>query len=276
MRNNGDRNPGAPEWNGGKSAVELRRPSKIRPEIWLLLSLAALAVLIPLIPLRAWLIFWKAIAARKFLVSMSLLFGLIALSIVWAAGQRIDVAVFLLINSRGSRPRWLDQGMLYLTLLGNGLFAYACAVLFWAMNHRMLACELVMGNLTLWLMVELLKVLLKRQRPYSFLSNIRILGPRERGNSFPSGHTSQAFFMASLLSHYFFPGFLAAILLYTLALCVGITRMYVGMHYPRDVLGGIILGTSWGLVGVSINSYVLGRFFLGFLSFLPAAFFNLF
>jgi membrane-associated phospholipid phosphatase len=40
-------------------------------------------------------------------------------------------------------------------------------------------------------------------------------------------------------------------------LLVGITRMYVGAHYPRDVLAGAILGSAWGLLGVLVDGYVL-------------------
>ena len=46
-----------------------------------------------------------------------------------------------------------------------------------------------------------------------------------------------------------------AVLLYTIALLVGITRMYVGAHYPRDVLAGAILGSAWGLLGAIVNGY---------------------
>ena len=46
-------------------------------------------------------------------------------------------------------------------------------------------------------------------------------------------------------------------MLYATALLVGITRMYVGAHYPRDVLAGAILGSAWGLLGVLIDGYVL-------------------
>jgi membrane-associated phospholipid phosphatase len=44
--------------------------------------------------------------------------------------------------------------------------------------------------------------------------------------------------------------------LYIIALLVGITRIYIGMHYPRDVLGGAVFGTFWGLLGVIINTFV--------------------
>jgi membrane-associated phospholipid phosphatase len=46
------------------------------------------------------------------------------------------------------------------------------------------------------------------------------------------------------------------LLLYATALLVGLTRMYVGAHYPRDVLAGAILGTAWALFGVSVDRYM--------------------
>jgi membrane-associated phospholipid phosphatase len=70
------------------------------------------------------------------------------------------------------------------------------------------------------------------------------------GCSFPSGHTSQSFFMATFLLPYFHVNFLIVLAGYLLAFLVGITRIYVGMHYPRDVIGGAMLGTAWGLLGV--------------------------
>ncbi|MCG2729429.1 MAG: phosphatase PAP2 family protein, partial [Acetobacterium sp.] len=78
-------------------------------------------------------------------------------------------------------------------------------------------------------------------------------GSLARGSSFPSGHTSQSFFMATFLLPYFHAKFLVWIAIYLLAFFVGITRVYVGMHYPRDVLGGAMLGTAWGMLGVIQN-----------------------
>ena len=120
-----------------------------------------------------------------------------------------------------------------------------------------MAYEFILGSLTLWLMVELLKVLVRRSRPSFRVTQARIVGLRALGRSFPSGHTSQAFFTATLIAPYFHPGGWAVILLYTIALLVGVTRMYVGAHYPRDVLAGAILGSAWGLLGALVNGYVL-------------------
>ena len=223
-------------------------------------TIAVLAVFLIFAPQTIWFTLWKGIWAQKFLVSMLLIFSLLAISLVWTAGQRIDVWFFMAVNKRGERPQWLDYVMLVFTQIGNGVFAYAVAFVLFLRVQHLLSYELIFGTLTLWLMVELMKVLIRRQRPYSKLTGTRVVGDRAGGHSFPSGHTSQAFFMASLLSHYFDGGALLFILFYGIASLVGITRMYVGMHYPRDVLGGMILGLSWGLAGVVINSFIFSEF----------------
>jgi membrane-associated phospholipid phosphatase len=120
---------------------------------------------------------------------------------------------------------------------------------------RLLSYELMLGTLTLWMVVEIVKFMVNRSRPFIRLTQARILGFRAIGRSFPSGHTSQAFFMATLVSQHFHANALVVLVLYALALTVGITRMYVGAHYPRDVLAGAILGSVWGFLGVIVEGY---------------------
>jgi len=117
--------------------------------------------------------------------------------------------------------------------------------------------EFILGSITLWLLVELLKALVRRSRPSFRVTQARIVGLRALGRSFPSGHTSQAFFTATLLVPYFHASLWMVLMLYGVALLVAITRMYVGAHYPRDVLAGAILGSAWGLLGAVVNGYVL-------------------
>ena len=50
-----------------------------------------------------------------------LVFGLLAISLVWSAGQRLDVWAFLFFNLRGARPVWLDKMMLGFTQIGSGI-----------------------------------------------------------------------------------------------------------------------------------------------------------
>ena len=57
--------------------------------------------------------------------------------------------------------------------------------------------ESVLGTLTLWLLVESIKALTNRARPFLDLEGTRVFGRQEPVGSFPSGHTAQTFFLAT-------------------------------------------------------------------------------
>jgi len=228
----------------------------IRSVYWVVGLVVFLALFSTFISDYIWTYFWSSIKSQGILVSMVFIFSIVAVSLVWSTGQIFDVWVFMFFNMHGRRAPWVDWMMLGFSQIGNGIFAMIIAfILFLKVNH-ILAYELVLGTLSLWLVVELMKIIIHRTRPYIKLKNIRIIGSRASGHSFPSGHTSQSFFIATLLLHYYQVNIFIWLMLYGIALMVGITRIYVGMHYPRDVLGGAILGTTWGLLGVIVNNYI--------------------
>ncbi len=231
-----------------------------RPVTWLAVITIVLIVSLILLPTDFRTIFWHGLQSQAILVSMLLVFSLVAISLVWSTGQKIDTWVFLAFNMRGSRPLWLDRTMLVFTQLGNGLTPFAIAGILFLTSERILAYELILSTLTLWLVVELVKLLIRRPRPFLRLTQARIVGYRPIGRSFPSGHTSEAFFMATLLAQHFHSSVWVVFLLYAAAFLVGITRLYVGAHYPRDVLAGAILGSAWGLLGVIVDGYILKRY----------------
>ena len=206
---------------------------------------------------------FSALRAHWALVGMLFLFALIAVSLVWSAGQRLDTWIFLFFNLRGYHPRWLDRVMWLATQVGNMLTAFLLAGLFFVLNTRSLAVEVILGTLTLWLLVETIKALTDRARPFLDLEGTRVIGWRERGRSFPSGHTAQTFFLVTVLSttplsHRFQLGLVGTVALYAVAVLVGFTRMYVGAHYPRDVIGGAVLGSVWGILATLVDPYWFG------------------
>jgi membrane-associated phospholipid phosphatase len=252
MDNNPQEVPLPPEAPITRGWSAYRRPA-------LLASLVTgLIVFLVWLPSGARALLIAALQAQRVLVGMIFLFALIALSLLWTAGQSLDTWVFLLINLRGYHPKWLDHVVWLATQVGNMVTAFLLAGLFFVLNYRSLAVEVIFGTLTLWLLVETIKALTDRARPFLALEGTRIIGWRERGRSFPSGHTAQTFFLMTLLSHRFQLDVGGTAALYAVAFLVGFTRMYVGAHYPRDVIGGAVLGSVWGVLAMLVDPYWLG------------------
>lgn len=90
-----------------------------------------------------------------------------------------------------------------------------------------------------------LKHLAGRERPYETVLDPEPLVRADVGLSFPSGHAATSFAGAVLLA-YLFRSLAPALLL--LAMLVAYSRVYVGAHYPADVLAGAALGTFVALV----------------------------
>jgi membrane-associated phospholipid phosphatase len=231
-----------------------------RPRHLILAGLLAVGVVLVLLVMppfmRASLL--RVAAANPVLLGLPVVFSLVALSLLWSVGQQVDSWVFLTFNLRGVRPIWLDWVMLGITQLGSGYILPVLVLLLWVVPEQGLAYDVVLGSLTLWLLVELVKALVGRSRPSVRLTQTRIVGFKQPGRSFPSGHTSQIFFLITLLVQHFGLGGWAVVGLYVLAVLVAITRMYVGAHYPRDVLAGATLGLLWGLLGGVIDFRALG------------------
>jgi membrane-associated phospholipid phosphatase len=196
------------------------------------------------------------LAANQLFIALLFGFSLIAISLLWSVGQRFDVWVFAALNLRGYHSRWMDGAMWSTTQIGSAVFAALLAVGAYALGNRQFAIGLGLGTLTLWLLVELIKAITDRARPFNLLRETRVIGWREPGLSFPSGHTAQTLFVATLfISHFQLPWGIA-MGLYSIGLLVAFTRIYVGAHYPRDVIAGAILGLVWGILSGSVGSYL--------------------
>ena len=86
------------------------------------------------------------------------------------------------------------------------------------------------------ILTQLIKIIVMRPRPYTELSNL-ILLDLGTDYSFPSGHTSTSTAMAYVLSCEY-----KRWILMLIPVIVGFSRLYIGVHYPSDVLGGFLLG----------------------------------
>jgi membrane-associated phospholipid phosphatase len=227
-----------------------RRPA------FLLLLLLGLVLSLAWIPANVRISLWMAISAQRSLFLLLFIFALVTLSLIWSAGQRLDTRVFTLLNIQ-DYPKWLDRFMWLITQLGNMLAALMAALLFYFFNYRSLAIVIVIGTFTVWLLVEIIKAIADRDRPFLAIDRTRVIGLPEKGDSFPSGHTTQIFFLITLLIHHFQLGLAVSIALYIVAVLVGFTRIYVGAHYPRDIIAGMVLGSVWGILAALVDPYWL-------------------
>jgi undecaprenyl-diphosphatase len=96
-----------------------------------------------------------------------------------------------------------------------------------------------------------MKNLIKRDRPCEAISTVhKRISPSDRF-SFPSGHTAAAFVMAVIIAH-FFPLLMLPALGW--ALMVGFSRIYLGVHYPTDILAGVIIGMICAYCGLQLGA----------------------
>ncbi|MGE5482378.1 MAG: phosphatase PAP2 family protein [Bacteroidota bacterium] len=157
-----------------------------------------------------------------------------------------EEALFWWVHRRWARA-WLDRVMRLLTHLGSWWSCMGISTALWAFpTSRALALATAISVVTSHLPVQVLKRTIQRPRPYFSLEGYRKLVAPLTDYSFPSGHTTAAFAVAGILSTIGMP---TALVSWSLATLVGISRMYLGHHYPLDVATGAMIGIAGALLG---------------------------
>jgi undecaprenyl-diphosphatase len=145
----------------------------------------------------------------------------------------------------------LDRIMLEITFLGTGtvvLMAVAISAMFlWLSNHKYSALLLLVATTGGILLNNLLKVGFSRPRP-----QVVEWGTTVVSSSFPSGHAMSAAvvyatvaYLAGRLQRRHRHRVITMALAGLLILLISISRLYLGVHYPSDVIAGVIIGLAW-------------------------------
>jgi undecaprenyl-diphosphatase len=153
----------------------------------------------------------------------------------------LDRTVFLWVVEH--RVGWLDPVFVALTVIGYaGLVWIALAPLVSVLAKRYLFFGLGLTAACVWsadLIALGIKAATDRPRPFESIAGIDALIGATVGNSLPSGHAATSFAGAVILT-YLLPR--AAPYVFLLAVAIAFSRIYVGVHYPSDVLAGAALG----------------------------------
>ncbi len=182
-------------------------------------------------------------------------FAVLASEVAERETDAFDRAVLLWLRQGGADPLgppWLERAVLDLSALGSGAVATVLVIIaagFFVLDARPRQAALLAAcTLSTWAAIAVLKQLYGRPRPAFGASELVL------GLSFPSGHTMIATALYLTLGAIvggslqrrrlrYFVYAVAAVL----AALVGVTRVYLGVHHPTDVLAGWTLGLAWAL-----------------------------
>jgi undecaprenyl-diphosphatase len=170
----------------------------------------------------------------------------------------MDSSLFLFVNL-GLQNNLFDAAMPFITHRGYLLFIAVIAPLFfkdWRKGLLVFALGTA-GFIIADNIGDILKNMFARPRPYRELLNVRLLVAPPGSFSFPSNHAATSFAAASIIGHLFRR---AAIPAFFLAVLIAFSRIYVGVHYPSDVLGGAVLGGGTGGIVLLLHGVVSKRF----------------
>lgn len=166
---------------------------------------------------------------------------------------------------QGWETDWLTPIMKAFTFLGSTtvvlfLIFAGFAILLFAVRNRAEAFFYFFALGGTGVLNQILKLIFKRERP-DIHRLIEITG-----FSFPSGHTMMAFSLYAVISYILWRHirtYTSKILLILFAVLmfgmIGISRIYLGVHYPSDVIGGTVASAFWMIIATSVYGYAMDR-----------------
>ena len=168
----------------------------------------------------------------------------------------LDISFFYFINLTLQNSVF-DTIMPFLTDLNKDrpILILVGLVLVWMLvkggkNVRFAAIMLILTVLVSdQLSSSVVKFILERPRPCHVLSGIHLLVDCGSGYAFPSSHAVNNFAAAVVLSYFIPRGWWA---FFSFAALIAFSRVYVGVHYPSDVMGGAVIGAFLGVLMIAL------------------------
>ena len=162
--------------------------------------------------------------------------------------MNLDILIFQQINGLADKYPYLDALGVFLA----EYFIYilgGVALLLFRKNLQRAVWAILAVVLAKFGIAELIRLFWSRPRPF-VENNVNLLIEKTSEPSFPSGHASASFALSYVVYHY---NKKAGIFFFIASFLVSIARVFVGVHWPLDILGGAVVGVLAGWIIIKIS-----------------------
>lgn len=213
-----------------------------------------------------WLVL-SVLAMSVAATSALLLFIKVADEVVEGDTRKIDLLILMWLRATGDPsdpvgPLWLEDFARDITALGSpsvlGLFVWITTVFLFLIGQRYFALFMLVSTVGGTFVVTILKEIFDRPRPNFMPDGLYVYT-----ESFPSGHamvSAVVYLTLGALITRLVPGVVLKLYIMAIALIltglVGLSRVYLGAHWPSDVLAGWAAGAAWALGGGAVAQII--------------------
>lgn len=202
---------------------------------------------------------FRLLVAFILCIFFAIAFGYIATAVGNKSIAHFDTAVIGFVQ--GLEAPWLTSIMKVFTWIGSGYVVALIAligfmVLYFVLRYRHQAFLLISVIAGSVLLNSVLKLYFRRERPEIH----RIMDAN--GFSFPSGHTMMAFALYAIIAYIAWRNVKktmsrVVLVLFTafMIIMIGTSRIYLGVHYPSDIVGGFAASALWVTIAISVYAY---------------------
>lgn len=174
--------------------------------------------------------------------------------------MNINIDLFYFINNNLQNPLFdaalpaLSNAGSFACILAACILAIVIAKYFKKEKYLEIAKLCLYSLILSAVIVTCLKLTFQSPRPFTVLDNVRQLAVPSEPNSFPSGHTSSTLAVATVLVWKLRENRILVVLLVLFAFLIGFSRIYIGLHYPLDVVTGAFVGIISGIVVLVVKN----------------------